>query len=160
MVIYGPDRTQLPQSVDCSTGNPGGGCNLALPNLPLAGTYFLWLKNPGYPPVTGGALTLSSDKTGTMTAGTGYALSLRQGQNGRLTFTGTAASHSMAIGAPATVPSGQALTITVVDSTGKVVASGSYNAAGILALGTLTAGTYTVLVNPQYGAATVTLTYQ
>ncbi len=160
--VIGPDGAQLPQAVSCGPSNPGGACGLALTNLPMSGTYLVQVFNYYYGTITAGTATLSSDKTGTLAAGTAYSLSLRNGQNGRLTFTGTAASHSLVVGVPTTTPSGQAVAITVLDAGGNAVASGSYSTTGgTLALGTLSAGTYTVLVDPSYGAVTaVTLTYQ
>jgi len=160
--ISKPDGTQL-QWQDCQANNPGDGCNMVLSNLPVTGTYMLFVANfRGAPAITAGTLTLSSDKTGTLTLGTTSSLILRNGQNGRLTFAGTAASHTLVVGTPATTPAGQAVSITVLNSTGGTVSTGSYSTAGgTLTLGTLTADNYTVLVTTAYGAATnVALTYQ
>jgi len=161
LYVNKPDGTELP-GVTCWTSNPGSACNMVLSNLPLTGTYLVYVANPGAPAITGGALTLSSDKTATLTSGTAYALSVRQGQNGRLTFTGTAAAHTLTVGVPTTTPAGQTVSVTVLDASSNTVSSGSYStAAGVLTLGTLSAGTYTVIVTTGYGAATsVTLTYQ
>ena len=135
---------------------------MVLSKLPQTGTYLVYLVNPNSPAITGGALTLSSDRTGTLTAGTASTLNLRSGQNGRLTFVGTAGSHSLIVGIPTTVPAGQSVAVTVLDAGNNTVASGSYSTTGgTLALGTLSAGTYTVLVDTSYGAVTtVALTYQ
>jgi hypothetical protein len=133
---------------------------MELTNLPLTGTYLLQIST-AYAAITGGTVTLSSDMTGTLTANTPFALNLRVGQQARLTFAGTAATHALNVGTPTTGPSGQSLAITVLDSGGNQVASGSFNAAGALNLGSLTAGSYTVLVVPATGvSANVTLTYQ
>ena len=159
--IVRPDGTNWSQGTYCSTGNPGAACSTALTNLPLTGTYLI-LVNSSNPPITSGAFTLSSDKTGTLTSGVASPLTLHAGQNARLTFAGTAAVHSLTVGTSTTTPSGQSLVATVLNPSGNTVATGTYGAAGgTLSLGTLSVGTYTVLVIPNYGAATsVTLTYQ
>ena len=161
--VLQPDGSTSTASALC-WGN-GSNCNLVLTNLPLTGAYLLRIadnyQGSNYPPINGGTVTLSSDKTATLTSGTAYSLSLRSGQNGRLTFAGTAVAHSLTVGAPTTVPSGQTVSISVLDSSNNTVASGSYSAGAVLALGTLNTSTYTVLVNPQYvGALTMMLTYQ
>ncbi|HEX7639546.1 MAG TPA: hypothetical protein VF457_14210, partial [Burkholderiaceae bacterium] len=137
----------------------GAACSAALP-LTQTGTYLLQVTN-GSPAITGGTVTMSSDKAAALTPGSPYALSLRWGQNGRLTFTGTTATHSLDVGVPTTAPAGLSVAVTVVDASGSTVASGSYSTAGgTLTLGTLAAATYTVLVVPSYGApTTVSLTY-
>ena len=159
MNIIRPDGSSWWQSAYCSTGNPGAACSAALP-LTQTGTYLLQVTN-GSPAITGGTVTMSSDKAAALTPGSPYALSLRWGQNGRLTFTGTTATHSLDVGVPTTAPAGLSVAVTVVDASGSTVASGSYSTAGgTLTLGTLAAATYTVLVVPSYGApTTVSLTY-
>ena len=162
LVVNGPDGSQIGINYNCGTDNPNHACNLELANLPLTGRYQIVVVNQASPAIMGGALTLSSDKTGTLISGTAYPLSLHAGQNGRLTFAGTAATHTLTVSVPTTDPAGQTVSVTVLDASSNTVTSGSFSTAGgTLTLGTLGASTYTVLVNSGYGAAAaVTLTYQ
>ncbi|WP_431264069.1 IPT/TIG domain-containing protein [Roseateles chitinivorans] len=109
-----------------------------------------------------GALTVSRDVAAAMTVGTPYPLTLRQGQNGRLTVTVPAGARSLVVGTPSTTPSGRYVSVRVLNASGSTVASGNYSTSGgTMALGTLAAGAYTVIVDPDYGAsASVTVTMQ
>jgi YD repeat-containing protein len=157
--IIRPDGSSWPQSAYCSSGNPGAACSSVL-DLTQTGTYLLQVTN-GSPAITGGTVTLSSDKTGSLVVGSPDALVLRWGQNARLTFVGTAAPHTLSIGTPSTTPAGLSIDVSVYDAGGNQIADGSFTSAGSLNLGTLTTGAYTVRVIPSYGAPTnVTLTYQ
>ena len=48
-----------------------------------------------------------------VTSGMAPLLSLRSGQNGRLTFTGTAGPHSLFVGVPTTTRAGKAVGVTM-----------------------------------------------
>lgn len=156
--VYRPDGVQV-VTANCYTASPGGGCNVNISNPPSTGTYSIVLR-----PVAGATLsatmTLSSDVTGTLTLNTPSSLSLnRSGQNGRLTFSGTAGnSVGVEVAALTTTPASQTLTITVLKPDATQLTSGTVaNSGGLINLPTLpTTGTYTVVLDPSY-AATATM---
>jgi hypothetical protein len=101
-------------------------------------------------------LTLSSDVTGTLSNNTPLAVSIpRNGQNARLTFTGTAGEvATLTLSSLTTVPANQTVAVTVYKPGGTLLASGTSSTTGLtLSLGTLaTTGTYTVFIDPTYAA--------
>ena len=160
--VYTPDGTvwQQLQQINCFATNPGSGCNVVLSKLPRTGTYLVYLANPNSPAITGGALTLSSDQTKTLTAGAAASLSLRQGQSGRLTFSGTA-------GQPAairfenitTTPANQNVGVTIYKPDGTVLTGPvngltTYNGNTLYVASLPSTGTYSVVATPAYGVVT------
>jgi YD repeat-containing protein len=158
VTVYRPDGTQVVTG-NCFTANPGGGCNVNISNLPSTGTYSIVIR-----PVAGSTMaatvTLSTDVSGTLTLNTPSSLTLnRSGQNGRLTFSGTAGSSvGVEVAALTTTPASQTVTITVLKPDATQLTSGTVsNSGGLINLPTLpTTGTYTVVVDPSY-AATATM---
>ncbi|MBI3344416.1 MAG: hypothetical protein HY028_06140, partial [Gammaproteobacteria bacterium] len=77
-------------------------------------------------------LTLSSDITGALTAGTPLSLSLsRIGQNGRLTFSGTAGSNvGIEVAGLSTVPAGKPIALTVYKPDGTTLSSTTASSPG------------------------------
>jgi hypothetical protein len=148
--IYKPDGSSLISS-SCTAAS--GGCGFNLSNVPVSGSYSIVVT-----PESGGTgsftATLSSDVTGTLTSGTAYNLNLaRAGQNGRLTFSGTAGgSVGVNIAALVTNPSSQTAYVTVLKPDGTTLDSVSTTTSGgYINLGSLpTTGTYTVFVDPSY----------
>lgn len=153
--VYRPDRTQV-GSVSCGPTVAGGTCKVTLSNLPVTGTYGVALVPPGGVRFTGN-INLSSDLAGSLIAGTPVALSAtRLGQNARYTFAGTAGeSTSVKVLAVSTVPAGQTLYAKVYRPDGALLTSASATSTtpAFVNLGSLPAtGTYTVLLEPGYGA--------
>ena len=154
MYVYRPDGVQL-AVVSCYTSNPGGGCQINLSNLPQTGTYSALLVPPASSTLNA-TLTLSRDVTGTLANNTPLAVSLaRQGQNGRLTFSGTAGQLvGLEMSQLATVPARQIVYMTLLKPDGTQLAttnSGSGDGA-VLSATLPSTGTYTVFVDPSYGA--------
>ena len=159
LTVYLPNGTSL-TSAGCSPNFPGSGCSVNLTNLPVTGTYSVLLTPPANTTITGSVL-LSTDVTGTLTAGTPLSLTLsRAGQNGRLTFTGnTGQSRTLTIGSLATVPTGQTVLVTVYRPDGVSYQSANMSGTGgTLNMASLPAtGTYTVVIDPA-SAVTATMT--
>ncbi|WP_431100493.1 IPT/TIG domain-containing protein [Roseateles noduli] len=156
VIVQGPDGNTNTRTCYGSDG----GCEWNLTNT-MAGSYLIRFQANGTS-VTAGTATLSSDVTGTMVVGTPYPLTVRHGQNGRLTVTVPAGARSLVVGTPSTTPTGKYVLVQVLNASGSIVASSNYSTSGgTLSLGTLAAGTYTVVVDPSFGAsASVTLTMQ
>ncbi|WP_218623214.1 hypothetical protein, partial [Xanthomonas oryzae] len=98
--------------------------------------------------------TVSSDVTGTLQADTAQTLTLgRRGQNGRLSFAGTAGQTlAVQVAGQTTVPSGRTTYYTVYAPDGTALASSGTTSATTLNLASLpTTGTYTMFVDPYYG---------
>lgn len=149
--IYQPNGMQL-ALVICYLIN--GRCDVNLNNLPASGTYSV-LVSPGS---NSGTLsfttTVSHEVTGTLSPNTPLNLSLsRYGQNGRLTFQGAAAaSMELQITGLSTTPVGQPLAVTIYRPDGTVYQSATSTRLTFDFPDQLAAGTYTVFVDPQYGA--------
>lgn len=150
--VYRPDGSQLAWG---TLGTGGGELDF---DLPSTGTYEI-LLDP-YLSATGSAtLTLSEDVLGSITidgASTSTTVS-RIGQNGRVTFSGSAGA-SLGLGVSAVSGS---ITVYVRASDGSQLAWGSISSSGGELDFTLpSAGTYTVFLDPYLGgtaAATLTL---
>ncbi|QQP98384.1 IPT/TIG domain-containing protein [Lysobacter enzymogenes] len=151
--VYRPDGSQFTYDY-CYAYY--GGCELDLSNL-AAGTYSVVVT----PPYDGNGrlsfkASLSPDVIATLSPNVPFDLALaRRGQNGRLSFAGTA-GQTVAITASnfATTPAGRNLTYTVYRPDGGVLQQ-TYSTTGLsLNLANLPAsGQYTVFVDPEYGAA-------
>ncbi|HLM54324.1 MAG TPA: IPT/TIG domain-containing protein [Pseudoxanthomonas sp.] len=131
-----------------------GGCQVNLLNL-VAGTYSVIIS----PPSSGNrtmqfTTTLSSEVIGILARNAALSLSLpRRGQNGRLSFAGTAGETvALQVAGQATVPAGQMAYYWVYRPDGTLLTSASATLATTLNLPNLPAtGTYQVLVDPEYG---------
>jgi YD repeat-containing protein len=129
--------------------------------LPVSGTYTVVVSPP-----SGGIVnfttTLSSDVAATLGTNTPYALTLsRAGQNGRLTFTTTSTqSVTVSVSGIATTPANQNVIMTVYSSAGTQVGNKSTTTSSMsLILTNLAAGTYTIIIGPQF-TATATMQVQ
>jgi myo-inositol-hexaphosphate 3-phosphohydrolase len=151
VTVYKPDGTAWTSNGNCQ----GGACDLNLTNAPVTGTYSVMVQP--YPYLTGTmsfTATLSDDLVVPLPANTATMMSLsRNGQNGRYTFSGMAATTvSIQISGITTTPASQTVYLTVLKSDGTTLASSSATTAYTFNLTNLpVAGTYTVFVNPQYG---------
>jgi uncharacterized membrane protein len=149
--VYAPDGTTL-ANADCSTNN-GGGCTLVLQNLPATGTYTLVMSPTGQAQMSF-KVVVSRAVTGTLQAGTPLTVSLSlPGQYALMTFAATAGQTvALSYDSITTTPANQYVDVTVYDPNGNVVSSSSSQTANTLSLPDLAAGTYTVLVVPEYAA--------
>lgn len=158
VTVYKPDGLYLTYTY-CYVSTSG--CSLNLTNLPVTGTYSVVVT-----PYQGGTgsftAALSSDVTASLTAGTAYNLNLsRVGQNGRLTFSGTAGTNrTLTFASIATVPAGKTVSFTVYRPDGTYLSaastSGSSTSLSLTALPTT--GTYTVFIDPSSFPTTATMT--
>ena len=152
ILVYRPDGVVLTSATCYTSTTPNGGCGLNLNNLPIAGVYTVLIAP--YLGATGSfAATLSSEVVGVMTPGTPFNLSLsRAGQNGRLSFSGTAGDNlGLSLSAITIAPTtaGNA-TLTVTKPDGSVFANISFSNGGarVLDLPVLVdTGTYTLTVD-------------
>jgi trimeric autotransporter adhesin len=155
--ISEPNGTALSAVTCYSTSSPG--CADSLSGVPLTGTYGIAIY-PGGQATMGVAVTLSQDVTGTLAVGTPDTITLSAaGQNALLTFTVAAGqSASLSAGSVTTSPGGTAVIFYVYNSAGQLVTQTSLAASGSI-LGSVAAGTYTILVAPNSAAtANVQLT--
>ena len=151
MEVRKPDGTYL-AAQHCYAAQSG--CQLNLLNL-VAGTYSVIISPPYNGTRTMGfTTTLSSEVIGTLTRNVALSLSLpRRGQNGRLSFAGTAGETvALQVAGQGTVPAGRTAYYWVYRPDGTLLTSTSTASATTLNLPNLPAtGTYRVLVDPQYG---------
>jgi YD repeat-containing protein len=153
--VYGPDGGRL-HELYCS--EVYSRCDANLPNL-TAGIYSIVVE----PPVDGNRtmsfqVTLSSDVTGELPRDTAAALNLaRRGQNGRFTFTGTQGETvALQVVDQATEPAEQNVYYMVYRPDGSYLTSMVTAAPETLNISNLpVTGTYTVFVDPGFGAALV-----
>ncbi|MFA0948374.1 IPT/TIG domain-containing protein, partial [Xanthomonas fragariae] len=151
LTVYKPDGSTVAGRVCYAADN---GCQTNLINLE-AGTYSVVMT----PPSDGDRTmrfrsTLSTDVTGVLAADKVQTLTLgRRGQNGRLSFTGTAGrTVALQVAGQTIVPKGQTVYYTVYKPDGSVLGSFTTDSAATLNLPNLPAtGTYTVFVDPYYG---------
>jgi hypothetical protein len=150
--VYKPDAT-LFASGNCFTDATQ--CSVNLTNLPVTGRYGIIVQ-----PASGatGAMQawLSHDAGGTLVAGTPLSLALaRPGQNGRLTFAGTAgALTAIQVRGVATAPAGQGLLVLVNKPDGSTLTFVHLTGAGqtVVVPPLPVTGTFTVFVEPESGA--------
>jgi hypothetical protein len=137
------------------------GLEFSLTNLPVTGTYRVQVM-PGTQQTMSFNLTASQDVSGTLALNVPQNVTLVPGQNTWLTFTATA-GETVAVSASSmlTNPAGQNVGLTVYNSAGTSVGSTSTTTGNTLTLTNLAAGTYNILIGPQYPAtATLQVTYQ
>ncbi|WJI14311.1 IPT/TIG domain-containing protein [Pseudoxanthomonas winnipegensis] len=151
LTVYAPNGDYAAGET-CYQSNSG--CQVNLPGT-IAGTYSVVINAPPDGDRTMSfKSTLSADVTGTLTVNTTKALSVtRRGQNGRLTFSGTAGQTvALRVANQSTGPADRGVYYTVLAPDGSTVSSMSVNSEGTLNLQGLPAsGTYTVFVDPYYG---------
>src|SRR5262245_11826256 len=125
------------------------GCAFNLFNLLQIGTYRVWVELTGQA-TTSFALTLSTDLTGALTAGTPLPVSLTvPGHMALLTFTATAGQYAaLHLSSVSTTPSGRAMSMYVYNPSGGLAAQTSTTTKATLNLTNLVAGTYSVAVIP------------
>jgi YD repeat-containing protein len=170
IVVNGPDRGSV-ASGGCHPTHAG--CELNLSNeiigLPLTGTYTVRIiPASAASQITGGALLLSSDHSSVLVPNVPSAVNLtRAGQNGRLTFAGTAGqSVTLRYSGVTTNPANLQMRVHDVYRANGNRVSGSANATTngdgeVAYIASLPATeTYTVFVDPEFaatGSMTVTL---
>src|SRR6185437_4495604 len=94
------------------------------------------------------------DQTGSLTLGTATSVNLAAvGQNGLFTFTLSGSQAIVLSGSSiVTTPANTPFTLYVYDASGRLVQYSSMTSSGVMNLGILAAGTYSVLVVPNNGA--------
>ena len=163
--VFRPDGSQRINAIcNQSTGGCGpslsllpNGSGYVLTNLPVSGTYSVVVSSR-FGDTGNFTATLSSDVSATLAPDTTFALSLaRPGQNGRLTFSGTAGQQLgltlKNIVLQNVTPSNAAGSVTVYKPDGAGLASAAFqnNSVPIIDLPTLpVTGTYAVFVDPPY----------
>jgi hypothetical protein len=160
MHVYKPNGTEWlwrTGSDGCFPAN--GGCELNLTNIPTIGVYSVVVISPLSTPEPNLTMsftaTVSHDVVMTPTVGAATSLNLGRGQNGRISFTGTAgAALVLQVGGITTTPSCNRLYLTVLKPDGAALTA-TYTVSGTtINLPTLpVTGSYTLFVDPQYGAA-------
>ena len=158
--VYKPDGTQLTStSVSYSSGT-GSSRTLDLKNLPVAGTYTVFISPQGL--ATGSiSTTLWTDAAATVpTNGSATALTLPIGRDGRYTFTGTAGQYlGLGLTNLVTTPAGQYVYLYVYKPDGSELKYCSYTYSGMscdLPVLPVT-GTYTIWVDNDNWASTFNL---
>src|SRR6185312_2078878 len=153
MYVYGPTGTQIAANTSCYFNNPGGDCNISLLNLPSTGTYSVKLMPSGQQTMSFN-FTASQNVAGTLALNTPQGVTLVPGQDTSLTFTATA-GQTVAVGATSivTTPASQAVTLAVYNASGTSVGSTTGTGSAAVNLVNLAAGTYKVVVIPNYGVS-------
>jgi hypothetical protein len=151
--VYKPDGSLLVNPY-CYTTNPGPGCNATMLNLPQTGTYPVRIDSPAQQNMSF-QLSIVPAVTATLVSGTPQSVSLSiAGQFEVLSFTATAGqSATLQLGSVSTVPSGQSVLATVYNPSGGQVTSLTSSGTSVsVSLTNLSAGTYKVVVVPNYAA--------
>jgi YD repeat-containing protein len=166
--VVNPDGTSPANaSVNCQGATQIYGCKIELAPLTQTGYYLVHVVSVNSASITTGTLTLSSDQTATLVAGTPQGIALRDGQIARMKFNGTAGQTpslaTQGLKNTTAVPSGDSPPIVnakVWDPSGNLVfnnslvlmnASAAYPSAGDpwIQLPALPAtGTYTLTLDP------------
>ena len=161
--VYKPDGSTVTGAASQSCTDSTG-CDLSLAGL-AAGLYGVLVESPDSTTEPNFALsytaTVSNDVVVPLTAGTPATTSLsRAGQHARLTFSGSiGAAAGVQVVVPSTTPSGQIISVAVLNPDGTTLVSGSDYGGYALQIPSLpTAGTYTIFIEPQNGAAAANLT--
>ena len=157
LTVYAPSGAVVGSGASCDPGTQGGYCRAPLINLPATGTYSVVLQ-PADGVKMSGNVALSAELTGSLASGMPQALGpTRPGQLARYAFTGNAGdSTSVKLDAVANTPSSQYLRLYVYKPDGTAYSSVNANSgsSAIINIPSLPAtGTYTVVVDPWYGAA-------
>ena len=163
--IYKPDGglvTSCSGPVNCSINLGPTTSGPTFINLPTTGTYSAVIV-PSINTTGSFTATLSSEVTTTLVPSTPYSLSIaRAGQNGRLTFSGTAGQPaSVSFTSVSTTPASQVISYYIYrQDTGSVVTSGASSGSSFtLNVASLpVTGTYFVYVEPSAWALNATVT--
>jgi hypothetical protein len=149
--VTNPDGTAYTSGTCYTSSSPG--CSLSLSSLPQTGVYTV-VVGPDGQASFGASLSLPADVTGTLTLNEASTVNLTSlGQGAAMTFVATAnESVILSVGSLTTTPADTPVTFYVYNSSGALVDQISLTAAGTLNIGTLAAGTYSVLVAPNNAA--------
>jgi YD repeat-containing protein len=151
---YTPNALQVAWT-SCSV--PSIGCELLLPVLPMTDTYSVKIIPTSTPASTFSfSAALPPAMTGTipLSTPTNESLSI-VGQIGLFSFTASSGQNmTITINSIVTVPSGNSINATVYNSSGTVVGPGVTQGSATqpitISLSSLVAGTYTIVVSPQF----------
>jgi len=138
------------------------GLEFSLTNLPVTGTYRVQVM-PGTQQTMNFNLTAAQDVTGTLTLNTPQNVTLAaKGQSAWLTFSITPAQTvTVTTSGISAIPANTLYSVVVYNSAGTSVGSTTTSSGNTLTLTSLAAGTYNILIVPQYPAtATLQVTYQ
>jgi YD repeat-containing protein len=155
--VYKPDGTVMVSNRQCSQSN--GGCEVNL-NILVTGQYSLLLTSPN--PAVEPNLTLSfaasvtHDLVTPLIADTPTSVSLRNGQNGRFTFSANAGDYfAFEIGGLTSTPAGRQMNYKIYRPDGTLHTSYTLAAGMSFTMNNVPAtGVYTLFIDPQYGATT------
>jgi YD repeat-containing protein len=147
--IYKPDGSTW-FTVNCSVGPTG--CNIAMSPLPQTGTYKVNFGPAGSQTMSF-TITASQWVTGTLALNTPQTVTMSTpGQGAALTFATTAGQTvALALTGLTTVPAGNGVYFTLVNSAGATVASTTSTSTTMFNLPNLAADTYKLMIYP--GAA-------
>jgi hypothetical protein len=151
-----PDGASLMSATTCSVSSIPG-CQLSLRNLPVSGNYVFRVVPNGQATMSF-KTTLSQNVSGALSLGVPMNVNLAvPGQNALLTFTATAGQTvAFNMNSIVTTPAGKTVYAYVYNASGTMVGSLGSSANGTSNLTNLAAGTYSVLIAPQF-AVTATL---
>ena len=149
--VTNPDGSAYTSGACYTSSTPG--CTLSLDSLPQTGTYTVTV-NPDGQATFGAALSLPSDVTGTLTLNNSTTVALTSlGQQAAFTFVATAnEAVTLSVSSITTTPANTPVTFYVYNSSNVLVNQVSLTAEGTLNIGTLAAGTYSVVVAPNDAA--------
>jgi YD repeat-containing protein len=151
--IYKPDGSQLLTGY-CYVTNPG--CQVALRNLPVVGTYRVELEPGSQQSSASYSLTLSQSNGGALTPGSAPLTSSFgvPGQNAMYTFTATAGQIvTLRIASMAMLPANGEVVLRVFNPAGSQVNTMTVTSTpATLNLTGLVAGTYGITIVPTYAA--------
>lgn len=154
LAIYKPDGSQWGNNINCVAST---GCDLNLAGVPATGMYVVVLRPAANDPAITMSFTatVSHDVVAALTPGTPVNASLASGQNGRFTFSGTAATNtSIQISGISTTPTARSLALSVMKPDGTVLASTVATSGYTFNLTNLpVTGTYVLFVDPVSGVA-------
>jgi YD repeat-containing protein len=153
LYVYTPSGTQLGNVTYCYVTNPGSGCQVSLTNLPQSGTYTVQLIPPGQQQMSF-TITQSLDPTATLSSGTPTSVNLGTvGEGEILSFTTTASETvTLTVSDVTTTPANTSMFIYVYNSAWSEVTGASTSTGTTLTMTNLAAGTYEVVIYPQYPA--------
>jgi hypothetical protein len=154
--VYKLDGTMWVSWTNCLVANDGCEFNLT---VPATGVYNVMVASPSSVAEPNWTIaftaTVSRDLVIAPPTGTPTTLNLsRRGQNGRATFAGTAATAmTVQVTAVSTTPAGRTVSLKILKPDGTTLASATTSVGYTFTLTNLpTTGTYTLTVDPQYGA--------
>lgn len=148
-------------SQSCDVSSPGASCNLHLWGL-TGGAYSVVVQPADTTSTIQFTATLTRDLVATPAIGNATAVSLSTpGQSERLIFTATAGQTvALDVANLATTPAGNPVELAVLQPNGTSLSDTYVSSDSTLNLPNLSAGTYAVVISPQYGlpaTASVTL---